>query len=160
MTIDFIAYLSEIDQERYRAVILHTPPEMGTAKTEFAKRICLKANGKYLDLLDFFIQNPEMSARIDSFTPEKFRTLLIEHGKGTGLLFIDRLDFILDTYSRRELQDFLHLVRDQWDSFKDGMKTKLILCIQTSQEIEKFYQTSGSNIQKRIVRLSDFNDVL
>lgn len=159
MSLDVFEYLTHLDQERYRAVILHATPEMGTAVTRFTHKVCAQAGGKYLDLLDLFIQNQELSTRIDSFSTEKFRALLLEQSKGAGLLVVDRADFLLDTWRRGERQDFLRLIKDQWDSFKDGMKAKLIFCLQTSQEIEKFHETSEPKVQLRVVRLSDFNDI-
>lgn len=159
MALDVFEYLSLLDQERYRAVILHATPEKGLAVTKFAKKVCTQKSGKYVDLLDLFIQNQELRERIDSFSPEKFRTLLIEYCKGTGFLFIDRADMILDTWSHGERQDFFRMIKNQWDSYKDGMKAKLIICLQTSQEIEGL-SIPDSQGHSRVLRLSDFNDIL
>lgn len=159
MPLNIFAYLNHLDQERNRAAILHASPEMGTSVTKFAQKVCRQAGGKYLDLLDLFIQNAELSAKVDSFSPEKFRALLIEQAKGTGLLFIDRTDFILDTWRRGERQDFFRMVDKQWDGYKDGMKAKLLVILQTSPEIEAL-QIVDSQSQTRVLRLSDFNDIL
>jgi hypothetical protein len=159
MPLDIFEYLDHLDQERYRAVILHTSPEMGTSIAKFAQKVCTKRGGKYLDLLDLFINNQKLSTQIDSFSPEKFRALLIEQSKGTGMLFVDRADFVLDTWRRSERQDFFRMIANQWDGYKDGMRTKLLLALQTSQEIEAL-QISDSQAQTRVLRLSDFNDIL
>ena len=71
MSLDIFEYLDHLNQERYRAVILHASPEMGKSVTRFAQKVCQQANGKYLDLLDLFISNSELNARVDSFTPRK-----------------------------------------------------------------------------------------
>jgi len=111
-----------------------------------------------LDLLEFFIQSPNLSENIDSFSPEKLRELLIEQSKGQSLLVIDRVDFLLDTWRKSERQSFFRFIKNQWDSYKDGMKAKLIVVLQTSQEIEllKILDSQG---QSRIFRLNDFNDI-
>lgn len=158
MPLDVFMYLNHLDQERNRALILHASPELGLSVTRFAQKVCAQTSGKYLDLLDLFVQNPEMSARIDGFSPEKFRTLLIEQAKGTGLLFVDRVDFVLDTWRRAERQDFFRMIANQWDSYKDGMKAKVLIALQTSQEIEVL-QIFDSQAQTRVLRLSDFNDI-
>jgi hypothetical protein len=71
---------------------------------------------------------------------------------------IDRVDFLLDTWRKSERQDFFRFIKDQWDSYKDGMKAKLIVVLQTSQEIESL-KILDSQGQSRIFRLNDFNDI-
>ena len=156
---DVYEYLAQLEQERYRAIILHAAPEKGPAVTQFAKKTCTKLGGKYLDLLDLFIQSKELSEHIDRFSPEDFRKLLIEQSKGQSLLVVDRTDFLLDTWRRAERKNFFGLLeKNQWDGFKEGMKARLIFCLQTSQEIEAL-QVSDSQDQSRVLKLSDFNDI-
>ena len=159
MSLDIFEYFTRLDQERYRAVIMHTAPEKGSAVTKFAQKVCAQAGGKYIDLLDLFIQNRELSEQIDIFSPEKLRALLIEHGRSTNLLFFDRADFLLDTWGNKERRDFIQLIKDQWDSYKDGMKAKLIICLQTSREIESL-KIIDSQGKPRVLQLSDFNDIV
>jgi hypothetical protein len=71
---------------------------------------------------------------------------------------IDRVDFLLDTWRKSERQDFFRFIKNQWDSYKDGMKAKLIVVLQTSQEIESL-KILDSQGQSRIFRLNDFNDI-
>jgi len=158
MPINVFDYLSHLEQERYRAIILHTTPENGPFLTLFSKKICEQSNGKYLDLLELFIQSKELRESIDSFSPEKLRGLLIEQCRTQSFLFVDRVDFLIDTWRKPERQSFYRLINNQWDGYKEGMKARLILCVQTSQEIEalKFADSQG---QSRIFRLNDFNDI-
>ena len=158
MPISIFEALVSLEQERYRAVILHSVPEKSPSMTHFSQKVCKQTNGKYLDLLDFFIQSPNLSENIDSFSPEKLRGLLIDQSKGQSLLVIDRVDFLLDTWRKSERQDFFRFINNQWDSYKDGMKAKLVVVLQTSQEIElsKILDSQG---QSRIFRLNDFNDI-
>lgn len=158
MPIDVLDYLKGLEQERYRAIIIHALPMMGPILTTFGKKICSNLGGKYLDLLDFFIQSLELSETIDSFNPEKFRNLLLQQSRSQSLMVVDGMDFLIDTWMRSERQDFYRLVNNQWDSYREGMKAKLIFCLQTSQEIEdlKIHDSQG---QSRIFRLNDFNDI-
>lgn len=156
---DVFTYLNHLDQERYRAVIVHAPPEKGTSMTRFAQKVCAQSGGRYLDLLDLFIENQELSAEIDRFSPEKFRTLLIAQSQSTRLLFVDRADFVLDTWRRSERQDFFRMIGNQWDGYKDGMRAKLLVALQTSHEIEMLH-INDSQAQSRVFQLSDFNDIL
>lgn len=158
MTISVFDALVSLEQERYRAVILHAVPEKSPSMTHFCQKVCKQTNGKYLDLLEFFIQSPNLSENIDSYSPEKFRGLIIEQSKSQSLLVIDRVDFLLDTWRKSERQDFFRFINNQWDSYKDGMKAKLIVVLQTSQEIESL-KILDSQSQSRIFCLSDFNDI-
>ena len=160
MSRDAYGYLAHLEQERYRVIILHAEPEKGPSVTQFAKKICAQLDGKYLDLLDLFIKTKELSEHIDRFSPEELRKLLIEESIGHTLIVIDRIDFLLDTWRRAEKKDFFGLLdKNQWDGFKEGMKARLMICLQTSQEIEGL-QISDSQDQSRVFRLSDFNDIL
>jgi len=160
MPLDVYEFLSHLEKERYRAVVLHSAPEKGVYATQFAKKVCTRLGGKYLDLLDYFIQTEELSEQIDRFSPEEFRELLIDQSKEETILVIDRADFLLDTWRRTEKKDFFGLIdRNQWDGFKEGMKARLVIYLQTSQQILSL-QNSNSQDQKRFFQLSDFNDIL
>lgn len=156
---DIFDFLAHLNQERYRAVILHAAPDLSQATTQFVQEFCERAGGKYLDLLDFFIQNRDLSEQIDIFGPETFRALLVEESNGVKLLCVDRADFLLDTWRRAERQDFFRMVTSQWDGYKDGTQAKLIIVLQTSQEIEtrRIVDSQGNS---RILRLSDFNNIV
>lgn len=158
MPINVFDTLAYFEQERYRAVVLHTIPDKSPSMSLFCQKFCKQANGKYLDLLEFFIKSPVLSENIDSFSPEKLRSLLIEQSQGQSLLVVDRSDFLLDTWRKSERQDFFRFINNQWDSYKDGMKAKLVFALQTSQEIEAL-KILDSQSQSRIYRLTDFNDI-
>ena len=159
MSRDVFEYLSFLAQERYRSIVLHDKPEKSPIVTRFANKVCTHSGGKYLDLLSLFIQNTELSENIDSFSPEDFRMLMIEHSNGVSLLFIDRIDFLIDTWRRGERKDFFRMISDQWDGYKEGMNAMVVLCLHTSHEIENLHLTDSQG-QSRIFQLSDFNDIL
>ena len=159
MALDVFEYLNQLDQGRFRAVIWHAQPEKGSAMSSFLHKVSARANGKYLDLLDLFIQNQELSESIDRFSPEQFRALMGEHSRNTRLLLVDRADFILDTWRVTERQSFYRMLKDQWDGYREGMQAKLVVALQSSAEIEKHKQ-ADSEEYPRILRLADFNDIL
>lgn len=156
---DSFAFLTHFEQERFRALILHAAPEKGTSLSQFAKKVSERKGGKYLDLLALFIHTPELSAHIDRFGPEEFRKLLIEQSRGSSLLVVDKVDFLLDTWRPRERSGFHQLIDKQWDGFKDGTKAILIVCLQSSLEVDalNFRDSQGNG---RVLNLSDFNDIL
>lgn len=159
MPVDIFEFLTQLDQKRYRSILLHAAPNLGPAATRFCQKFCQPAGGKYLDLLEHFIQSPALSQSIDVFSPEKLRSLVLEQSQAQSLLVVDRADFILDTWRKPERQVFYRLFSDQWDSFRAGMRAKLVFCLQTSQEIMTLpaVDTAG---QKHIYQLTDFNDLV
>jgi len=159
MPISVFDALVSLEQERYRAVILHAGPEISPSMTHFCQKVCKQTNGKYLDLLEFFIQSPNLSENIDSYSPENLRELLIAQSKNQSLLVIDRADFLLDTWHKSERQNFYRFINNQWDSFKEGMKSTLVMVLQTSQEIEALKMVD-SHGRSRIFRLDDFMDIV
>ena len=158
MPINVFDMLGNLDQERYRAVIFHAAPDKGPSMTTFCKKICEQKKGKYLDLLEFFIQSPHLSEAIDSFNPEKLRKLLIEQSRSQKLLIVDRIDFLLDTWRRAERHDFYRFINNQWDGYKDGMRTKIIFVQQTSLDIDTLKIVDSQN-NSRVFQLADFYDI-
>jgi len=159
MPISVFDALIRLEQERYRAIILHDIPEKSPSLTQFCQKVCKQTNGKYLDLLEFFIQSPNLSENIDSYSPENLRELLIAQSKNQSLLVVDRADFLLDTWNKSERQNFYRFINNQWDSYKEGMKSTLMMVLQTSQEIEAL-EMVDSQKQSRIFRLDDFMDIV
>ncbi len=159
MRLDIFDYLDHIDQQRYRAVILHTSYEKSAMLSLFSKKFCEKTGGRYLDLLTWFINNPNYSSELSSFKPEKFGEFLIEHSRGKRLLNIDRADFLLDTWRKNERSAFFRFLTNQWDGFKDAMKAKLIINLQTSSELEALFILDAQG-NSRIRELSEFSDIM
>jgi len=157
MPIDIVDFLAFLSQERYRAIIIHAEPKNSVLVTHFAKKTNEILKGKYLDLLACFIETNELSKNIDSFTPDDFRSLMIEQSKDSPLLVVDRIDFLLDTWRRQQLKKFYQMLSDQWDGYKEGMKAMIILCIQSSNDLENQH-FSDSQSRSRVFHLSDFND--
>lgn len=158
MLLDVFEYLAYLDQQRYRGIILHAPPDKGPSVTQFARKVCAQAGGTYLDLLGLFIQDQNLSQQIDRFGPEKLRALLMERSRAASLLFVDRADFLLDTWRRDERQAFFRIIRVHWDGYRETMRAKLWFALQSSSEIEAL-SIVDSNGNPRVLRLSDFTDI-
>lgn len=154
---DIIKFLEELDQQRYRAVIIHASPEKSQVLSKFIIRVANKAKGKYIDLLDKFIQSKELHENIEVFRPEVFRDFIIEQSRAQSLLVIDRVDFLLDTWRKKERDVFFQMILEQWDGYKEASKAKLIVCLQTSFELENLQSTQSEN--KKIFQLEEFSDI-
>ncbi|MEI8132003.1 MAG: hypothetical protein WCG34_06185 [Leptolinea sp.] len=158
MPMNGLDYLNHLGQERYRTFVLHAPPHKSAALTLFCQKLSQKVNCKYLDLLDLFIQDTSLSEHIDTFSPEELKKLLVAQSRGVPLIVLDRGDFLLDTWRKDERQVFYRLLNNQWDGFMEGMRARLLICLQSSPEIETLkFQDSQEN--SRIFQLADFNDI-
>lgn len=158
MATDIFSTITDLSQERFKTGIIHASPDLGNVMSQFCKKICNHNHGKYLDILEFFINNPSISEVVDTFNPDRLKNLLIQESKGQTLLLVDRADFLLDTWHRSERQDFFRLITNQWDGYKSGMGAVLIFALQTSHEIEA-QRITDSHGQTRVFRLIDFYDI-
>lgn len=132
MPVNFVDFLSRQSQESYRPFIVHGAA--GSGKTSFAKRAVSKL-GKiaYLDLLEYFIEKPDL-ARVDLFRPPDLRRLLVNFQCPEPVLLVDNLDFLLNTWSSADKRSFLDLVEHDLRSPGDTSKT-IGFFIQSDPEI-------------------------
>lgn len=158
MALDVFEYLNQLELERYRAIIIHTIPSRSELLSKFILKVCKKVEGKYIDLLEAFISTSDLNENIEYFGPDEFKEYLIKESKSESTLIIDRADFILDTWKKSERRDFFQMIDDQWDGFKERMRAKIIICLQTSQEIENL-KIMNSLDEKRVLKLEEFNDI-
>ena len=149
------SYLATMGRERYRAVIFHSVPAQAQALSQFTQRVAECLNGTYIDLLSHFLAHTELAANLDTFGPNELCTLLVELAVERRLLVVDKVDFLLDTWSKPELQAFYRLIRLQWDSFTPTMSAILILCLQRTTELESL-DIMDSHKHSRARRLEDF----
>jgi len=155
---DILKIVDSLGRERYQSIIIHAPPEMGPRCSIFGKRLAEQSGGQYVDLLDYFIQHHELSEQIDRFGHERLTALLMDISKGERILVIDRTDFLLDTWRKKERKAFYRMIERQWDSYKPGKEAILVFCLQSSVEIEELAAKSKW-AEKRVFSLSDLDDI-
>jgi len=159
MGLDLPDYLRDLGQEKFRAVILQAPPEKSPELTKFARKLRNNQNSSYLDVLAHFQADEELAAGVDRFGPEHVRNLLIEQSKGTDLLIVDHLDFLLDAWRKEERQAFYRMVQRQWNSFLENTRATLVFCLQTSAELEDL-QITDTRGRSRVLSLSELKEIL
>ena len=155
---DILKIIDSLGDERYRTLIIHAPPESGPMMSKFGQRIAEVRGGSYVDLLDYFIENQELSAQIDRFGPEKFKEMLIELSKGERILVINRADFLIDTWRKKQREAFMRLFQNQWDSYRKGMQATLVFCLQSSHDINTLTNRDPS-FSVRVMHLSELDDI-
>ena len=156
---DILKIIDSLGNERYRTLIIHAPPESGPMMSNFGQRIAEVRGGSYIDLLDYFIERQELSAQIDRFGPEKFKEMLIELSKGERILVIDRSDFLIDSWRKKQREAFMRLFQNQWDSYRKGMQVSLVFPLQSSHDINELTNRDPS-ISSRVMHLSELDDIV
>jgi hypothetical protein len=158
MGVNLLNYLDLLGQEKFRAIIIHAPPDKSPDLNKLASRLLSHKGGAALDLLAYFHEDPQLASGIDRFGPEQLKSLLVERSKGNDLLVIDRLDFLLDTWHKDDRQAFYRMVKQQWNSFFESTRATLVLCLQSSPELIdlKIFDTRGT---RRVLALSELKAI-
>ena len=158
MPISLKDYVSDLGKEKFRAFIIHAHPEHSKLLRQFARNITKNTDGIYLDILKIFVDDETLSANVDRFTPDTLKELLQDYSADHSILVIDQLDFLLDTWRKRERQAFYRMISRQWNSFLPNMGATLIFCLQTSTELSS-QKITDSHGKTRIHTLSNFNEL-
>ncbi|NLK72541.1 MAG: hypothetical protein GX285_05950 [Clostridiales bacterium] len=153
MALDFQEYIASLGKEKYRSSIVIAEP--GRGKTFFAKKAAKALGGKYLDLLEYFLNNKELVKTIDSFGPENFFQLLERETKGEHFVVVDHMDFLLDTWRDQEFERFMRGIRQQWNSFLERYRSTVCYFLQPSSRLKNI-EITDSQGNSRIHKLSSF----
>lgn len=156
MKIDFSQYLDLLGKEKFRSIIIYS--DSYDALGQFALKAVRKYNAKLLDILDYFKKNKELASKLDIFDIEKLIILMKEVSATESFLLIHKIDFILDSWQKKEIDAFHRMIRNQWNSFFDDMKATLIFFLHTSDEITDI-EILDSYGKTRIHFLSDFKAI-
>jgi len=126
-------FVESLRGERHRTFIVHGEPASG--KSGYARQFARNLGGKYLDLLERFGKDERFKSRIDIFDVEALETLLVEEAKGTNLLVVDNMEFLLNTWDEDRYDLLFHLLRRTWDSFKPFYQATLSVFLTTNRKI-------------------------
>ena len=148
---DFSKYLKALGTQKYRSIIVHHASFR--AMEQFARAAAKKYGGGYCDLLIYFQNNPDI--HVDVFDVEDLSDLLKTLSAGQSLLCVDKINFLLDTWSDNEKTAFYSLVRNGWNSFYPQTRATLVFFIQSYDEIKE-QRINDTHKRSRIRPLSHF----
>ena len=145
-------YLVTQSQETYRACVIHAPA-MGN-KTATARRVRDRLDAYLLDLQAYFLERPDLAAGIDCFRPADLEALLRALDVPQALVVVDNLDFLLNTWTRGQVDEFLSMVESRFKSPGDTDKT-FVFFLQPHPDVvgHALHNTRG---QPRILPLDAF----
>ena len=106
--VDLVKLLASQTREQYRAILILSPA--GPERTKFAQLLAAKSKAKYVDLLDIFSKDEGISESIDTFDVSKLKIFLINLPAKEAIVIVDNFDFLLNTWSDKEIGEFLTIV--------------------------------------------------
>lgn len=148
MKLDFVSFLKKQSNERYKTFIVYSKPLLG--KTTFAKEYASKLKGKYINFLELISKKTEIKKEIDTFFPKDFKRFLKKFERfETNYIFVDNIDFILNLWTNRDLEEFLNII-ERYQS-----KKTIIIFMQDRKFLHK-REISNNYGESRIINAYDF----
>jgi adenosyl cobinamide kinase/adenosyl cobinamide phosphate guanylyltransferase len=146
--IDLVRLIDFQTKEQYRAVMILGPANCG--KTRFAKLLAEKIRAKYIDLMETFVDDENLSKSIDTFDVFGLKKYLLKLTAEEPVIIVDNIDFLLNTWSEREKGEFLNLI----DKLRSN-ETKKTLCFFVQEEdIFDSKRILNSRNESRIIHLN------
>jgi hypothetical protein len=91
-------FLDTQRRERYRAFIVHGPPNKG--KSSFARKLAKITGGAYIDVLETVAKSPELAAQVDILDAGFLKGLALEVAEeGTSVILVDEFDFLIPIWA-------------------------------------------------------------
>jgi len=154
MMLNFVELYKELKGQRYFSIIIHSKPNTGLS--EFAQKAAAAIGAKYINLLELFVNNKELSDKIQSYSDHDLQEFLKSEVKNGSAILLDKIDFLLDTWNKSEMDSFLKLFNKQWDTFNQTYKVPLIVFIETNSYLDEL-QINFENGISKVYHLSQFN---
>jgi hypothetical protein len=145
-------YIATQATERYRAFIIHGPAMSG--KTRLAGRLGDELDAYVLDLQTYFVDRPDLGARIDRFRPRDLERLLLSLDVPQSLVAVDNPDFLINTWTPRHKREFVAMVDRRLHSPTVTDKTFVFL-IQTDAQIVR-HELTNTRGQPRMLPIDAF----
>lgn len=149
--IDLQGFLKRQATERYRAVLVTGPA--GCGKSAYAKKLANALSARYLDLLSEFVDDGELSSKIDTFDRQKLLDLLKLKAPGEKTIILDNADFLINTWGDRSRREFC-----EWLGKLDSVQFPTVLCV-FAQDDEAFSGISYTPTSADSSRIIPFQDL-
>ncbi len=150
-------YISSLKSEKFRASVIYSSDY--SQVSSFMKEASTKLGAKYIDLMNIFLNNPELYNGLDVFNATKLAELLKKETAGEKTVLIDQISFIWDTWSDNEKKNFLTLVNQQWNSFYKENHATLIFNIPPDYILSNT-SISDTKGNSRIKDLTEFSAII
>lgn len=150
-------YLNDLKNEKYRASVIYFSDE--SRVSSFMKEAATKLDAKYIDLMNLFLNNPELYSGLDAFNTTKLAEVLKKETVGEKIVLIDQISFLWDTWSDNEKVNFLTMIEKQWNSFYTESQATLIFNVPPDYIISNTLITDTKG-NSRIKELTEFSAII
>ena len=152
--LSFVELYNELKGQRYFSIIIHSKPNTGLS--QFAEKAAQAIDAKYINLHELFLNDKELSEKISSYSDQDFHEFLKVEVKNSFAIIIDKIDFLIDTWNKSEVESFLKLCNKQWNTFSPAYKVPLIVFMETNPYLEEF-DLKFEDGKSKVYQLSQFN---
>ena len=152
--LQFEELFKELKGQRYFSIIIHSKP--GTGLSQFAEKAAQAVGAKYINVHELFLNTKELSENISSYSDQDFHEFLKGEVKNSSAIIVDKIDFLIDTWNKGEIESFLKLFNKQWNTFSPTYKVPLIVFMETNPYLEGF-DLKFEDGKSKVYQLSQFN---
>ena len=149
---DLRQFLRVQAQETCRAFVIFAPAMAG--KTTIAKRMETILGVYRFDLQAHFLNDPDLTARIDRFRPRDLENLLLGLAVPQNVVVVDNLDFLLNIWTPQKKREFMAMIDLRLKS-PDATSKTFLFFVQDDPAIIN-YQFTHQQRQPRILPLQAF----
>lgn len=146
--IDLVQLIDFQTKEQYKAVMILGPADCG--KTRFAQLLAEKTGAKYIDLLETFVDDKNLSKSIDTFDVFSLKKYLLKLEAEEPFIIVDNIDFLVNTWSDREKGEFLNLI----DKLRSNETKKTFCFFVQGEDIFDSKRILNSRNESRIMHLN------
>jgi len=149
---DLRQYLNIQAQETCRAFIIFAPAMAG--KTALAKQMEIVLGAFRFDLQVYFLEQSDLSARIDRFRPKDLELILLGLDVSQNVVIVDNMDFLFNIWTPPMKREFMAMVDLRLKSPDITSKT-FVFFLQTDPMVTG-YRLTLQQRQQRILPLESF----
>ena len=153
--LDIRSFLAIQRKERYKAFIVHSPPEKDAERRRFLARLAALENGVNVDVLARVAADPTLSGTVDLLDAAFLRQIALDAAGSAELVAIEEFDFLVpvwggDLSALKQMVDILS---------RTDTPSIIVFGMQTRPALEAWPLLNDQG-QSRVLSLSAFQSLL
>ena len=154
--LDIRLFVAAQRKERYKAFVVHGPPEKDAERRRFAVRLAALESGVYLDVLAQVAASTGLSETVDVLDADFLRQIALDAASGgAALVVVDEFDFLLPVWGNdiSSLQQMISILS------RTDTPSVIVFAMQTRPALEAWHLTNDQG-QSRVLSLSTIQNLL
>lgn len=152
--LDIRSFLTTQRKERYKAFIVHSPPEKDAERRRFLARLAALENGVVIDLLARVVADPALSETVDLLDAAFLRQTALDAAEGAELVVIEEFDFLVPIWGN----DLSSLKQMAGVLSRTDTPSVIVFGMQTRPALEAWNLTNDLG-QSRVLPLSSIQNL-